>query len=451
MIGCVLRIQLLGPVCVAGDVGPVPLRGVGQRALLARLALAAGHVVGQDELMSAQLGGISPTSKRTLHGQVSRLRAALGEGAPEVRLVSQAPGYALQVLPDAVDAIRFERRVTDGVRALEDGAPDAASRLLASALAAWRGSALQDARATEWLDREAIRLGDLRVRARVHRLEAEVALGRHRSAIEPLERAAAENPLDENATALLMLALYRSGRQVDALARFRRARRLLRRDLGVEPGPALEALHQRILVQDPGLAAPDTGSSAGPGQLGGLQIQKLEYVFRAMDGDDDGYLVADDFTGHADRLVAVAGNAGAVGEVFRQHMAGWWDGFQALSGSDPDRVGPTDWLAFWSWWLGQVAADAGVGGGESLTRIKAAITLAFELVDADRDGHIGLEDYAAWVGAWGFDFDVGPVFEVLDEDGDGLLSRGEVVRLVKDFYLTNDPEAPGNLFYGPPF
>ena len=436
----------------AGDVGPVPLRGVGQRALLAKLALSAGQVVSQEELIQSPTGETNPKARRTLHSQVSRLRASLEEGAPEVRLARQDPGYVLLTPRESVDAVRFQHRVAEGTRALEDGAPDFASRLLASALGSWRGAALQDARSTVWLDRQALRLEAMRTLATVRRLEAEVAVGRHRSAIEPLERMTAEDPLNERATELLMLSLYWSGRQADALVRYSRAHRALRQELGVEPGPALEELQQRVLTQDPSLVPPETGRSGGRGQLGGLQIQKLEYVFRAMDTDDDGTLTVEDFMRHADRLQEATGSSRAEGEALRQDMASWWEAFQDFSrGGDPNHVGPADWLTFWSWWLGQVAADAAVGGGEALTRIKAAIELAFDVVDADRDGRIALEDYAAWVRAWGFDFDARPVFKELDTDGDGFLSRDEVVRLVKDFYLTNDPESPGNVFYGPPF
>jgi DNA-binding SARP family transcriptional activator/Ca2+-binding EF-hand superfamily protein len=448
----VLHIQLLGPVRAEGNAGPVPLRGMRQRTLLARLALSASSVVSQDDLVESLWGGIATAGRRTLHSHVSRLRTSLADGAAEVSLTYREPGYVLQTPAETVDALWFERRVTEGTEALEAGDADGASRLLASALGRWRGSALEDARVSRWLDDEALRLEDLRVQASMTRLEAEVVLGRHRSAVRPLEQLTADHPLDERGWELLVLALHRSGRQTDALAAFRRARRLLRRDLGMEPGPALTTLHQRILDQDPGLALSPPDPSAGSAHLGGLQVQKLEYVFRAMDLDRDGFLTAEDFARHADRLWEIAGAPADLEEAFRQSRMRWWEGVQSVShGDQPDRAGLADWIAFWSWWLGGVAAEAAGGGRAFLDPMVAAMEFMFDLVDVDRDGRIDLSDYDAWVRAWGFDFDVKATFAMLDVDGDGFLTREETVRLAKDFYLTNDPDAPGNFLYGPAF
>jgi WD40 repeat protein/DNA-binding SARP family transcriptional activator len=246
--------RLLGPLEVIGDGGLAVSVGAGrQRALLALLILRANELVASDRLVE-ELWGESPppTAHRMLHNQVSALRRALG---PDGRLETQGSAYRLNVRPGERDVDRFEELVASG-RAQIDADPEGAADRLRQALELWRGPALSDLSYERFAQSEIARLEERRWVAFEERVEAELALGRHADLVSELEAAVAEQPLREHLHAQLMLALYRCGRQAEALEAYRTARRTLVEAVGVEPGAELRALQDAILAQDPALDAP---------------------------------------------------------------------------------------------------------------------------------------------------------------------------------------------------
>jgi DNA-binding SARP family transcriptional activator/tRNA A-37 threonylcarbamoyl transferase component Bud32 len=246
--------RILGPLEVAGDEGQLELGGPKPRALLAVLLLNAGEVVPADRLIDELWGETPPKSAgHLLHVYVSNLRKALATvaaGAGGQLIVSQPPGYVLELDPDEIDARRFERLVTEGRRHLVADEPERAAGALTEALGLWRGPALADFTYEPFAQAEIARLEELRLVAREERIEAELLLGRHAAVVPELERLAGENPFRERVRGQLMLALYRCGRQADALEVFRQARQTLVEELGIEPGPSLQRLQQAILRHD---------------------------------------------------------------------------------------------------------------------------------------------------------------------------------------------------------
>jgi predicted ATPase/DNA-binding SARP family transcriptional activator len=226
------------------------------RTLLALLLLHADEVVATDDCVEALWGERRPeTAQTALHGHVSALRKRLG---PE-RIETQDPGYLLRLADeDVVDIRLFERLAAEPPA---DGGV-ARSEQLRKALALFRGEPLADFRYEGFASQEAARLDELRLVVLEEHIQTELELGRHEEVVLELERLIGEHPLREGLRAQLMLALYRAGRQADALQAFRDARRVLRDELGLDPGPALQRLEQRILNQDPELAAPDAFAPA---------------------------------------------------------------------------------------------------------------------------------------------------------------------------------------------
>ena len=243
--------RILGPLSIREGGEEHRLRGTTQRAVLAVLLLRANRVVSTDALMDELWGEEPPdTATKIIHNAVSQLRRTLG---PSERLVTHAPGYLLRVDDGELDADRFQRLAADGRRALDDGRPGEASNLLVEALGLWDGQALADVALEGPAQTEAARLDELRLTAVEDRNEAELALGRHRELVPELEALVAEHPLRERLVAQLVLALYRSGRQADALDAYRRARRFFVHELGLEPSPPLQRLEQAVLQHDPAL------------------------------------------------------------------------------------------------------------------------------------------------------------------------------------------------------
>ena len=244
-----MEIRLLGPLEVrdGGVTFALPRRQ--QRALLAALALRAGDVVSTDRLVADLWGERAPASATgSLQNTVSALRKLLGRDV----IVTQAPGYRLALPPESVDAHRFERRL-DAARASE---PAGRSALLAEALELWRGPARAAHAEEDFARREAGRRHALRESARQERVEAELELGRHAALVGELEPLVQAHPLRERLRGQLMLALYRCGRQAEALEVYRAARLALADELGLDPSPELQELERRILRQDPALASP---------------------------------------------------------------------------------------------------------------------------------------------------------------------------------------------------
>jgi len=246
-----VKFRLLGRLEVvdADGVDLTPVRPQ-QRALLALLLLRAGEVVANDELAEGLWGPRPPkTAHKALHGHISALRKRLGAE----RIETRPPGYRLLLARgDELDAARFDQVVA---AARADG-PSARSRKLREALALFRGEPLSDFRYDEFAAPEAARLEELRLTVVEEHIDAELELGRHAKVIPQLERLVFDHPLRERMRAQLMLALYRTGRQADALRAFQDARTRLVDDLGIEPSPTLQSLERRILNHDPELAAP---------------------------------------------------------------------------------------------------------------------------------------------------------------------------------------------------
>ncbi|REH45914.1 BTAD domain-containing putative transcriptional regulator [Kutzneria buriramensis] len=250
----VVDIRVLGCLEVDVDGVPVNLGGPRLRALLARLVAADAHPVAVSALVELLWGLDAPLdADRTVRTYVSRLRKAIG--SPEL-IITRAPGYLLRGDPDLVDAVRFERLAAAGHRSLEAGRPDVAIGQLAAALRLWRGDAYEDFPGLPALTSEGRRLAQLRHDAVQDRIDAELATGHGQHLVAELEGLTTSHPENERLWGQLMTALYRAGRQTDALEAFRRARLVLIEEFGVEPSPVLTDIHRRILTQDDNLLGP---------------------------------------------------------------------------------------------------------------------------------------------------------------------------------------------------
>jgi predicted ATPase/DNA-binding SARP family transcriptional activator len=249
-----MEIRVLGPVEVVVEGQLRPLSGGGERELLALLALSARRVVAVPALIDALWGEDLPGNPaNALQVRVSKLRRALGAaGIDGTLVVTRPPGYLLDIDPHGVDAMRF----THLVQQARGTDPAAAARLYREALSLWRGAALAEFADAGWAAPEAARLTELQLAAREEVIDLELAAGRHTDVLGELEALTAAHPLRERLHARLMLALYRAGRQADALAAYRRARDLLDAELGLAPGAELRELQEAILQQRPDLRAP---------------------------------------------------------------------------------------------------------------------------------------------------------------------------------------------------
>ena len=258
-----MEVRVLGPLEVRAGERPLPLGGAKQRALLALLVLHRNEVVSTDRIVDDLWGGRPPaTVAKAIQVYVSRLRKLLG---PD-RILTQPPGYRLVAGPEDVDLDRFER-----LRERASGADArSASELLRAALALWRGGPFADLAYEPFLQPELARLGELWVLTVEDRVDVDLHAGRHAELVGELEELVERHPLRERLRGQLMIALYRSGRQADALGAFRDARSTLVDELGIEPGAELRALHERILAQDPGLEpaveAPPPRTAASPAE-----------------------------------------------------------------------------------------------------------------------------------------------------------------------------------------
>src|SRR5712692_2464720 len=236
------QFSLLGPLSLSRDGEPTAIGGQKPRALLAALLLEPNRVVSRDRLIDALWGEAPPdTARNTIQVYVSQLRKLLPDGALE----TAPPGYRLVVDPETVDLYRFARLCDEGRSRLADGDAAGAAETLRAALALWRGAPLEDLPSEPFAHAEIARLED--------RIDADLALARHGQLVPELERLVVEEPLRERPRAQLMLALYRTGRQADALAVYQRARKALVDELGIEPGESLRKLERAILEQDPSL------------------------------------------------------------------------------------------------------------------------------------------------------------------------------------------------------
>ena len=290
-----LEVRLLGPFEVVVGGKPVDVPGAKRQALVACLALRAGRVVATDTLVEALWGSELPSAPRNaVQHHVTRLRRALGPDT--IRLA--ADGYALEGA--VADAMEFEELLAAARGALRAGDARGARETIADALDLWRGPALLGLPQSSWATAEAGRLDSLRLDALEERFEAALALGEHADLVPAIRAALEESPFRERLWGQLMLALYRSGRQAEALEVFQEARRMLLEELALEPGPELRRLQEAILAHDPAIAP----VSVAPQRRGNLPASSTSFIGREAELAQ----VAELLRGH--RLVTLTGPPG---------------------------------------------------------------------------------------------------------------------------------------------
>ncbi|MEV5980774.1 BTAD domain-containing putative transcriptional regulator [Streptomyces sp. NPDC052114] len=351
---------VLGELGAHGPDGlPLALKGPMHRAVLARLLVARGRVVPLELLVDDLWEDPPARAVGTIRTFVSDLRRAVEPDrpprAPARLLVTAGPGYALRAAPDAVDAWRFEAAVRASGELLDAGRPGAAVARLDEAAALWRGPAYAEWAGACWARAEAARLDGLRALAVERRAAGALALGRAADVVLDLEAQVAEHPWREEAWRLLALALYREGRQGDALEALRKARRVLVEELGVDPGAGLREVEARVLAQDPGLTP--ARKAAAPSVPVAVDFVGRERELAAL--EEAARAVA---AGRRCGLVLVSGDAGAGKTALAERLAeglgnaGWRVGW----GRCPEGVGVP---AGWPW--GRVLAELeGEGEGE---------------------------------------------------------------------------------------
>jgi DNA-binding SARP family transcriptional activator len=281
-----MRFGILGPLEVTDDEGRrLEIGGLKRRAVLAILLLSANEAVSRDRLIEALWSGRPPASAaKSVQVHVSRLRRAFRdlEQAGGERLATELAGYVLRVGPDELDGERFERLIADGVALIDVGSVESAVARLRDALSLWRGGPLVDFEYESFAQAEIARLSELHLAAVEHLVEAELARGREGQLIAELERRVCEHPYRERLRSQLMLALYRTGRQADALEVYRDGRAMLVEEVGIEPSAELRALHEAILVQDASLLRSTARRVTGAGSFVGYEPE-LELMQTALD------------------------------------------------------------------------------------------------------------------------------------------------------------------------
>ena len=327
-------------------------------------------MVDVDALVDGLWGEELPAAPRNaLHHHIARLRAALGEES----IVGSSDGYALKggVL---VDAVRFEELLAETRSALREGDVPAAADAVASALALWRGSALQGLTSTAWFSAEARRLETLRVDALEEDFEVRLALGEHRELAPALRSALGDNPFRERLWGQLMLALYRSGRQADALETFQEARRVLADELGLEPGPELRRLQEAILAHDPAIAAVPVDRR----RRGNLPAPSTSFVGREDELAQVSGLL------HEHRLVTLSGPPG----VGKSRLA--VETARSLEHECPDGIWLVDFARAGSSddAVRLLAHAADVRGSDPLARVTSRLRAAEALVVLDACEHV---------------------------------------------------------------
>ena len=296
-----MEFRILGPLEVRDGNRLVPLGGPRQRAVLAVLLTRANEAVSAEKLIDELWGDEPPeTAANVLQGYVSHLRKVLG---PDV-LLTRAPGYVVQLAPGQLDLHRFER-LLDEARAQN---PEQAAATLREALALWHGPALADFAYEPFAQAEIARLEELRLVAVERRIEAALALGRHSELVGELEGLVGKHPLRERFRSQLMLALYRSGRQAEALDAYQAARRALVDELGIDPSPALQELERAILRQDRSLELAATQPAPTPETRDATFPQRAILVApQAEDGFDALLALAEPLARRPPRDIILAG------------------------------------------------------------------------------------------------------------------------------------------------
>ena len=303
--------RILGPLEALDGERRLPLGGARVRSVLALLLLHGNEALTRDVIID-QLWGDEPpaTAAKVLQNCISALRKELPGGTDTLRTVSGA--YCLALGPDELDRDRFERLVGEGRAALSAEDYPEAAELLKQALGLWRGGPLSDFAYEPFAHEEITRLEELQVAAIEDRIEADLALGRHDELAPELEGLVTRHPLRERLRRQLMLALYRAGRQAEALEAYRAARRTMLADLGIEPGRALQDLERAILAQDPALDGPAQRPTARTGQ-GGVRPGRLAASPLVDRAEELAVLEAglDDAVAGRGRLFVVVGEAGS--------------------------------------------------------------------------------------------------------------------------------------------
>ena len=345
-----VRFCVLGPLAVLRDGEPVRLGGERQRALLALLLVRANQLVSVEQLVEQLFGGErSDAAVNAVRVAVSRLRRALEDGAGAAGVVqTRAGGYVLATGREQVDADRFERLSADGQRLLAIGDPGSAALKLREALGLWRGAPLADLALFEPVQAEIRRWEELRRLALMGRVDADLALGGGVELIAEIESLVASNPLQERLRGQLMLALYRAGRQADALTVYRRTSELLRDELGLEPSRSLRELERSILQHDPTLDPPKR-PAADPARRTGLfepatplvgRVQELAELTTLLRRDDTRLLTLTGAGGSGKTRLAIR-LADACASEYRDGV--WFVGFADIT--DPELIAPTICLA----------------------------------------------------------------------------------------------------------
>ena len=296
-----MEIRVLGPFELVGDDGQlVDVGGHLPQALLVALALAEGRPVPADQLLDQVWPGEGPGDRNRLQVHISRLRKMLGSD----RILTRAGGYSLQIPAGALDATRFGQLAAAGRAALQRQDAAGAGRLLRQALGLWRGRPLAEFADSGFAPGMITRLEEARLTAAEDRIEAELMLGGRGELAGELEALVQEHPLRERLWGQLILALYRAGRQGDALEAYQRARAVLADELGVDPGPELRQLEAAVLAQDPALDAPAAPAEADERRSGNLPAAPSALIGRAAE------LAAVASALQASRLVTITGSGG---------------------------------------------------------------------------------------------------------------------------------------------
>jgi len=339
-----VHFRMLGPLEVTVDGHQISLGGRRQRALLALLLLHANTVVSRHRLIDGVWDGEPPPSaSESLDAYLYRLRKIIG---PD-RLPRRAGGYVLRVEPGELDVDDFDRLVAKARQATDANDTVRAVRALEAALALWRGPPLADLSDEQFVKTEITLLEQARLAALEDRIEAELRMGHGADLVTELQELAAQHPLRERLAAALMIALYRAGRQADALAEYQAVRRRLVEELGLEPGPVLQELERRILQHDPALSVGDSGAVLAPVLLSNFPVELSTFIGRDKERSEVRALV------ESCRLVTLTG-AGGCGktrlglQVAAGLLEGLGDGVwlvELAAVTDADAVAPAIWGA----------------------------------------------------------------------------------------------------------
>jgi DNA-binding SARP family transcriptional activator len=393
---------LLGPLVVRRDGAGVPLQTGKQRVLLAALLLNANRVMPVDELVETLWGSGPPPSVRvTLQNYVKRLRQALADD-DRARIRTESGGYLMSVAVGELDVARFMALRESAGEAASAGSWDRAAARLRAALSLWRGEPLTDVPSELLVLREAPRLTEMRLQALEGLMDAGLQLGQHADVIAEFRHLAAVYPLRERLYGLLMLALYRDGRQGEALATYRRARRVLIDALGAEPGAELQQLHQQILTADAALAAPENVrlAAGGPKPAAPRQLPAAvrHFADRAAELSELSALL--DQLGEQTPgavVISVIGGTAGVGKTelavhWAHQVSGRFPGGQLyvnLRGYDPGQPMPaTDALAGFLRALGVPGGDIPAAEDERAARYRTLLAGRRMLVVLDNAGSV---------------------------------------------------------------